>query len=577
MCKKFAKARLMTMVLVIILTISMIPSIAMAGKRTVNEDGWSKITHGGITVSVSTTTELLTIAPTGTNQYAITSTQQGYFPKHFSMKVEPNAQVTGTNGAKFEYYNSPYGVVTMGDEAAVLTVTANGSSFTISCPVPNGGSATGTGLEAYLPGYGQFANEGINSGGWGDGYVSGTTGKKAMVNAVAQTGLSLGSFGGYAVLKFDTPVENSPNNKYGVDFILYGNAFVGNSEPGCVQVSQDGRTWYDIAGSRHYAYGTAWNASATYINPHPEDNYEIDPVTLKLKNTFMGNTPYIYNVLLTAGPGASPNPAQVTINHNTWHPHSWFPLDRNYFNIRKAGDLPLANLGLCNSFATYEDNALTLKGTRIEFDGAGAGAYQFGYCDVHPNGSNLGEAVNPYTIAANAGGGGDGIDISWAVNSSGEPVHLDNISYVRVYTGVANFAGVFGETSTELCGAYAVTPESSPVGVTVPAVIACGNDTYFEPVDLENSSTQGITTVQQTEYTETYTIEAEMNETYVNGIKMVNLETGMYLAGGIEVENNGVAVRLRVNLDDGETKIIQLVTYGVNQEAYINLVKFIKE
>ncbi len=563
--EKLLKKRLLTVIMAVVLTISMVPSVAMAKtstfgeakKAATNSDIWSSITHGGITVSVSTTIEFLQIASTGAGQYAISSTMPGYFPKHFSMKIEPNAQVTGTNGAKFEYYNAPYGVVTMGDEAAVLTVTdSNGNSFSITCPKAIGGGTSGEGLYAYLPAYGQFANEGINSGGWGDGYVSGTTGRKAMVNTVAQTGLSLGSFGGYAVLKFDTPVANSSKNKYGVDFILYGNAFVGNAEPGCVQVSQDGHTWYDIAGSKHYAAETVWNASATYINPHPEDNQSVNDTD----GTFMGNNSYTYNVTLPAGPGASPNPELVIINHNNWHTHSWFPLERNYFNVRKAGDLPLANLAECNAFASYANNSLNLTGTKIRFEGAGAEAYQFGYCDVHPNGSNLGTAVNPYTIAANANSGGDGIDISWAVNENGEPVYLDNISYVRVYTGVANFAGVFGETSTELCGAYVVSPENTEVGVTDATV-------SFDGISPDDFVSMGYATVEQiSSNVRMYTVSS--------GGSTLPLQISVLSNPGDKVYINGKAqTQIDLNFSPTESKYAQIIVQNGNKEPNIVLVK----
>lgn len=63
----------------------------------------------------------------------------------------------------------------------------------------------------------------------------------------------------------DRLITNNPNNKYGIDFIIYGNAFVGNPEAGIVKVSQDGTNWYTLAGSRHYMDGTKWNQNISYI------------------------------------------------------------------------------------------------------------------------------------------------------------------------------------------------------------------------------------------------------------------------------------------------------------------------
>jgi len=73
-------------------------------------------------------------------------------------------------------------------------------------------------------------------------------------------------FGGHLVLKFSHKIGDDENNPYGVDFIVFGNAFqrIGGgvsweyqdpatvtinsddvyAEPGLVSVSQDGQTWY---------------------------------------------------------------------------------------------------------------------------------------------------------------------------------------------------------------------------------------------------------------------------------------------------------------------------------------------
>ena len=44
--------------------------------------------------------------------------------------------------------------------------------------------------------------------------------------------VSLGAFGGNIILGFNEPCENDPQNPYGVDFMLLGNAFSGASEAG---------------------------------------------------------------------------------------------------------------------------------------------------------------------------------------------------------------------------------------------------------------------------------------------------------------------------------------------------------
>ena len=80
--------------------------------------------------------------------------------------------------------------------------------------------------------------------------------------------------------------------------------------------------------------------------------------------------------------------------------------------------------------------------------------YQWGYADVRVNGSAYGTAINPYASAASVGNGGDGFDLSWAVDENGVPVPMSSAKYIRVYSAVLFNAGIFGETSAEVCGLY---------------------------------------------------------------------------------------------------------------------------
>ena len=114
--------------------------------------------------------------------------------------------------------------------------------------------------------------------------------------------------------------------------------------------------------------------------------------------------------------------------------------------------------------------------------------YQWGYADVRTNGSAYGTIVNnPYADAASAVGGGDGFDLSWAVDDNGVPVPLEGVRYIRVYSGVLFNAGIFGETSTEVCGLYVANAESSSVGTTAaPTTVSIGNYTINPRTDAEN-------------------------------------------------------------------------------------------
>lgn len=76
-------------------------------------------------------------------------------------------------------------------------------------------------------------------------------------------------------------------------------------------------------------------------------------------------------------------------------------------------------------------------------------------------------------------------DIDWAVDKDGRPVALDHIDFVRVATGVLQFCGLIGETSTEIDtfqdlhlvpgyddAPYVITPRPNPNqpvdGITAP-------------------------------------------------------------------------------------------------------------
>ncbi len=261
-----------------------------------------------------------------------------------------------------------------------------------------------------LPAPGQFVNE----AGWGG---TGDLGK-AWNNANLNSGVSLGSFGGSIIFKFDEPVRNDPQNPYGVDFTVYGNAFNGNEEPAGVAVAQDDGTgkpgtWYYIAGSEHYEDSTVWDYQVTYTNPEPDFT-----------------TPKGVNIPWSDNHGGS-----GAVRTNGSHQHAYYPIPANY---------PLAPVGFNNESATY-------AGVKIDVR-----KNAFGYPDTHANGSAPYDVPsNPYGTGASKG---DPIDISWAVDRDGKPVQLDRVDYVRVYTAVQIDAGMFGEVSPEVTGIYKATP-----------------------------------------------------------------------------------------------------------------------
>lgn len=399
---------------------------------------------------------------------SVTVSNGGSF--HWAYEEDGNGgYVTDEDGNYVESTTTKYGVVVLPTtSASTVTVTGTGNigSATFNCAQPSGGTtAAGAALYAYLPAPAQFVNEGVTTGGWGDAYDS-----TGAVKANSSTGVSLGFFGGYAVYKFSDYVWDLATNPYGADFIVYGNAFWGNSEAGCIQVSENGTDWYDIAGSMYYTKSTP-NASIKFTNPNPNEDKGI---TTAGATSTLADVSYDLTVNGTTTPG--------TVTKNTFHNHSWFPLNANYFAasgsraaMAKLDEFSFVSRTLASNGVT---NTLTFTGTLLtNYPGTGkTDQIGFGYCDVHPNrtlGSTI--AYNPYQTFTSSSdyntktegtGGGDPIDIAWAVKPDGTPAGLSKIQYVRIYTGMAQMNGIFGEISTEVCGVAACTGTGSGAAST---------------------------------------------------------------------------------------------------------------
>jgi len=271
----------------------------------------------------------------------------------------------------------------------------------------------------FRPATGQFINE-IPE------YVNGNTEadmiKKAKESLVGEnsTMITLGGFGGYVTFGFDHTIPNLE----GRDFKILGNAFWGNSanttrsgscEPGIIMVGYDRNKngkpdedeWYEIAGSEYFKNSTTKNYTITYFKPNENKSpvpgsefWQTDVEYIKWQDNF-GNSGFK--------------------TKNTFHTQSYYPL--------------------WLSGASY-----SLTGTRLKdnfYDQSGTGAYwvgtsyDYGYADNAPNND---EASN--------------IDISWAVDRSGNYVKLPGIDFIKVYTGINQEAGWLGEVSTEVAGAY---------------------------------------------------------------------------------------------------------------------------
>lgn len=296
-----------------------------------------------------------------------------------------------------------------------INVTLNGLTqpyvFSASKRVANGADK----LVDYLCINSQYTN--ISYGFAGEGTLGGTL-------------KSLGNFGGYATYYFEDGLTDDPANKYGVDFYIDGNAFkdtstgtgLGSMEPGQVWVSEDGNTWYALAGSQHYT-NAIWDYTVTYTKngsgTHWSDNY--------------GNS-------------------DTSVPNRTF---SW----------------PLTSVYFLNE-ALKDSDTITLSGILIpsvrgmvgpdDFSTYSSGA-KFGYVDVMQNGTN-----NPYGYNDDYTNESSGFDLAWAVDGNGNPVNVSGKSfhYVKVVTASNIVAGAANEKSTEVLKVYRATSAGASVGQT---------------------------------------------------------------------------------------------------------------
>lgn len=252
----------------------------------------------------------------------------------------------------------------------------------------------------YIPAPGQFI---------GDLKTSGFTGEELTMEAAISYAeerlrqgnwVSLGAFGGYLIAGFDHSVEN----REGGDIAIRGNSFDGSSEPGIVWVMQDENgngkaddTWYELRGSEWGKKETILDYAVTYYRP--------------------------------SGAGMAVQWEDNIGNSGTVDYLKSFHTQDYYYPTWVAED------------------SYTLRGTRLEarnYDASGNGsmwvqpAYDWGYVDNNSSTDCL-DAVNS-------------LDISNAVDCTGESVELGFIDFIKIQCAVQAKSGWLGELSTEVCG-----------------------------------------------------------------------------------------------------------------------------
>jgi len=292
----------------------------------------------------------------------------------------------------------------------------------------------------YKPAPGQF----INTDAWGKPQSA-----ESLIGGIMGH-VTLGAFGGYIIFKFENPVDNHPENPYGVDFIIYGNPLnnIANpqidnlvtwSEPGIVSVMKDENcnglpddTWYELAGSDYYFSSTIKNYQVKYTNPKQDTATDVAWID-NLNN-------------------------QGFVFANVFHDQPYYPKTEFFSNI--------------------DQENYTLSGTRVaDYVDQTNPSYvtcfgrPWGYVDNTLRGTFDGIPDNPYTRTTIEHSGGDGFDINWAVDDKGNYVNLDKIDFIKVHNGILANAGWLGEVSTEIAGAFDVAPNSDITGQQLNIVV----------------------------------------------------------------------------------------------------------
>lgn len=297
----------------------------------------------------------------------------------------------------------------------------------------------------YCPAPGQFVNE-MPPYEDGDTYADMLRKVKESISGKNDVLVSLGGFGGYVTFGFDHTVVNVHGEN---DFRVWGNAFYeltdpsrpgGSAEPGIVMVSYDTNCnglpddeWYELRGSAHDDAATLKNYSITYHRP-AEGHAPVPDASGWLSD--------IYYIPWEDSEGRSSH-----MPRNIFHTQDYYP-------------------------RWVEADELTFSGTRLPDnaeDSSGDGAYFILYCydrgyvDNHPNDN---AELNSF-------------DISDAVDADGNPVDLPGADFMRVYTGINQYCGRLGETSTEICRARDLHVEDTDLPLPSPLIITSDNSLKY--------------------------------------------------------------------------------------------------
>ena len=230
--------------------------------------------------------------------------------------------------------------------------------------------------------------------------------------------VSLGGYGGFITFKLKEPIINHPDNPFGVDFVIFGNAAKEFSEPAAILVMKDENsngkaddTWYEIAGSDHFYSSKIKDYRITYQEASLNGKGDISWSDNQDQSGF--------------------------IFINTYHTQNYYPSEN--FD-------PEFYTGHC----VFEGTLIKAKKDLSNPGQVKSIPRMFGYADNRAVADPYStKPDNPYSIEIE-GMGGDAVDISWAMNKNNEYVELDQIDFIRLYNCVNDHFGTLGEFSPEI-------------------------------------------------------------------------------------------------------------------------------
>ena len=318
----------------------------------------------------------------------------------------------------------------------------------------------------YHPAPGQFVNE-LPAANEKSTQDSVNRGCEKQLNSDGSL-VHLGTYGGYITVKFDHPIENKPgsdililgNGFYAASDPIYGSETIGGSiEPGIVYVgvgkNLEEAKWYELAGSEYYTT-EIHDFQITYHKPTAESG----------DHTQFGSSYDNYIKWECSWTDKNGEHRDSTGYHmkNVYHHQTYWPMWEGKDELTfKGGKLP--------------NNAIETSGKGNYWVQYRYAKDAYGYVDACPAKDSLYSSF----------------DISWAVDDEGNEVVLDHIDFIRVKTGIFQYCGWLGETSTEVNTIsdlhlilgyddkpFIITPRQRPTtGINRPTVKVVDDEAYY--------------------------------------------------------------------------------------------------